>query len=58
MKVKNTKSTKFQIYLPELEEAALRQYIEDKFLPNSHGVYTIVFRKAVVELLKKEGYLK
>ena len=48
--------TRFQIILGEDIEKALRKYIGDTFEQDSR-VYTTVFRKAVAEFLRKEGYL-
>lgn len=49
------KPIKYQIYLGEELQESLERYMKDNYAPGSR-VKTVVFRKALMEFLKKEGY--
>ncbi len=51
------KLTRYQVYLSEELEAALKRYITENYGPNIR-MYTATFNRALTKFLKEEGYLK
>jgi len=49
------KPVKYQIYLGEELQESVERYIREKYAPGSR-VKTTVFRIALMEFMKKEGY--